>query len=198
MTPQSLLLRIIVGFCATAAVAASGLRGASDEDVQFRRKLPPGQPNYGLTPSEHQQIYGYVDQPGWYGEYYYDGSDYERGAYGNPWDDPDYYETSASFGGQGYGTSAQNGYYYRGQYYGNNQGGQYSNGYYQGPNNGYGYYYQGPYAGGYGTGAGYSGGPQNGAGYQYGYTNGNYYYTGYGTGRHGGHYRRPGRRYQNW
>eukprot|EP00537_Pseudo-nitzschia_pungens_P015345 CAMPEP_0172399864 /NCGR_PEP_ID=MMETSP1061-20121228/42906_1 /TAXON_ID=37318 /ORGANISM="Pseudo-nitzschia pungens, Strain cf. pungens" /LENGTH=236 /DNA_ID=CAMNT_0013132867 /DNA_START=50 /DNA_END=761 /DNA_ORIENTATION=+ len=97
---KSLLLALVLGLCVPNALA-SGLRGAhesskevvedvdTDEDLQSRRKLPPGQPNYGLTPSEHQNLYGYVDPAGYYGNYgYYDGGDYARFTYGNPWGDP--------------------------------------------------------------------------------------------------------------
>jgi hypothetical protein len=103
MTPKSLLLCIFVAICAVAACAdAPALRGkeseASDnihrDDEQSHRKLPPGQPNYGLTKAEHQRIYGWVDEAGWYGQYgYYDGGEYERGRYGDPWGDGDFYRT---------------------------------------------------------------------------------------------------------
>ena len=97
MTPKSLLICIFAAVCATT-VAAAGLRGSGEEkpkpqkEQQSRRKLPPGQPNYGLTKWEHYQIYGWVDGPGWYGDYgYYDGGDYERGTYGYPWGNRNYY-----------------------------------------------------------------------------------------------------------
>mmetsp|Transcript_23071 Transcript_23071/g.63967 ORF Transcript_23071/g.63967 Transcript_23071/m.63967 type:complete len:111 (-) Transcript_23071:8-340(-) len=101
---KSLLLALVLGLCVPNALA-SGLRGAHesskevvedievDEDLQSRRKLPPGQPNYGLTPSEHQGLYGYVDPAGYYGDYgYYDGGDYARFTYGDPWGDANWYQ----------------------------------------------------------------------------------------------------------
>lgn len=64
-----------------------------EEEVQNKvvRKLQPGAPNYGLTPSEHEVLYGYADGAGVYGGEYYDGGDYARGTYGDPWDNPSYY-----------------------------------------------------------------------------------------------------------
>ena len=48
----------------SAIAAASGLRGAAPTDEeQSRRMLPPGQPNYGMTPSEHMAAYGVREFP---------------------------------------------------------------------------------------------------------------------------------------
>merc|ERR1712028_215069 len=65
----------------------------------------PGEPNYGLTPSEHQQLYGYEDEAGWYGNEYYDGGNYARGRYGDPWGNPMFYAANPQLnqGGGGRG-----------------------------------------------------------------------------------------------
>ena len=106
MTSRSLLICILVALSASTKVTAAGLRGSGEEskkedltngdeklkpqkEQQSRRQLPPGQPNYGLTPSEHMRIYGWRDDAGYYGRYgWYDGGEYERGTYGNPWGEP--------------------------------------------------------------------------------------------------------------
>merc|ERR1719162_1382536 len=95
-----------------------GEQSATPSSQESRRQLPEGQPNYGLTKSEHQDQYGWADEPGYYGEYgYYDGGDYARGTYGNPWGDANYYNTQGggSRGGRGGGgraiNSGSNGYY---------------------------------------------------------------------------------------
>mmetsp|Transcript_10788 Transcript_10788/g.22936 ORF Transcript_10788/g.22936 Transcript_10788/m.22936 type:complete len:198 (-) Transcript_10788:2280-2873(-) len=185
ITLKSLLLFLVLGLHATN-IAAGGLRGKepsteltdsvdADADQQLRRKLPEGQPNYGLTPSEHYDLYGYVDGAGQYGEYYYDGSDYERGTYGHPWNDPNWYNRYQNAAGSGTYSSS-------GNYYSNNNGyyanGPYSNGYYyaNGPYSN-GYYANGPYSNGY-----YANGP---------YSNGYYANGSYGNGHYGS---RNGRR----
>eukprot|EP00536_Pseudo-nitzschia_multiseries_P015295 jgi/Psemu1/291934/fgenesh1_pg.853_\ len=153
ITLKSLLVVLVLGVCATTATA-SGLRGATetnteiadgidlDEDEQSRRKLPPGQPNYGLTPTEHYTLYGYIDQPGMYGQYgYYDGSDYGRGTYGHPWGDPNWYDRYyPSNGGQSHNSNNGQSHNSNNGYYANN-----NNGYYANNNNGYWYYYNGQY-----------------------------------------------------
>lgn len=152
----------------TAAVAASGLRGAAHTDEeQSRRKLPEGQPNYGLTPSEHMEIYGYVDRAGMYDMGYYDGGDYERFEWGSPWGNSNYYRErggSASGGRGGYGNY----------------------GYASGSGGGYGYAY-GPNRGG-----AYAYGPNRGGAYAYGPQQESYYYGGYGPHMAGSYYGRGG------
>ena len=173
------------------------------------RQLQPGEPNYGLTPSEHQQLYGYMDGPGWYGNEYYDGGDYARGRYGAPWGNPMFYASNPQLnqGGRGGGRGNWNNgrgngrgnngrgnvYYEEEQYaYGPN-GGYYEEEQYYGGRNGGGYYQQDyysnngrgnsyGYAAGYGPQGGYAYGgygPQGGYAYGYGNNNGNYYNQGW-------------------
>merc|ERR1719491_1267515 len=63
-------------------------------DKEFRR-LQPGEPNYGLTQSEHLTGYGWADEAGFFNGEWYDGGEYQRGEHGCPWEECDFYETNA-------------------------------------------------------------------------------------------------------
>ena len=155
------------------------------------RQLQPGEPNYGLTPSEHQTLYGYMDEAGWYGNEYYDGGNYARGKYGDPWGNPMFYASNPQLnqgGGRGGGRGNWNNgrgngrgnngrgnvYYEEEQYaYGPN-GGYYEEEQYYGGRNGGGYYQQDYYSN--------NGRGQNNYGYAAGRgANGGYAYGGYGA-----------------
>merc|ERR1712238_352490 len=83
-----------------------GVEEPASQEIR-QRHLPEGQPNYGLTQSEHYDQYGWADEAGNYGQYgYYDGGEYARGTYGNPWGDANYYRNQGGGGGSRRGGSS--------------------------------------------------------------------------------------------
>ena len=102
---QYLLLLVVVGSNIISVVEArrlnqpsalsSSLSKNEAEELMSVRQLQPGEPNYGLTRSEHVTMYGYADEAGWYGGDYYDGGDYNRGEHGCPWEDCSFYNRQA-------------------------------------------------------------------------------------------------------